>query len=304
VRSEWVEAELVRPDRGDGGQAKGKSGGKEPARGETKGNSSDAGQIEKKVLGKRRREIAEGKREAAEAVLERLDASNVSTKAGEDEHSGDGNECEGLAGQKVTTGEAGEAPGANDTVPVPKARVVSDERGAVQLQEKGSGAEAATDVEAKEKVLKVPPQGGQRLSWLVSGGRTPARRRRQRRAEDALAVAKRILTAEFREQQLERAKVLRVLMRHVITDLEEDRSAACSRGRWPPCVPPRDRSRRQDLPKSHQRYQWRPKRRRCSPRRSRRRNGSAGCKRTSKAFLGAWRKLARWLTCVPPSEQP
>jgi hypothetical protein len=149
-----VEAELVRPDRGDGGQAKGKSGGKEPARGETKGKSSDAGQTERKVLGKRRREIAEGKREAAGAVLERPDANNVSTKADEDEHSGDGNEREGLAHQTVTTSEAGEAHGANDTVSVPKARVVSDERGAVQLQEKERGAEAATDVEAKEKVLK------------------------------------------------------------------------------------------------------------------------------------------------------
>jgi hypothetical protein len=72
----------------------------------------------------------------------------------------------------------------------------------------------------------VPPQGVQRLSWLISGGRTPARRRRQRRAEDALAVAKRILTAEFREQQLERAKVLRVLMRHVLTDMEEETGEA------------------------------------------------------------------------------
>jgi hypothetical protein len=224
VRSDLVEAELVSPDRGDGGQAKGKSGGKEPARGETKGKSSDADQTERKVLGKRRREIAERKREAAGAVLERPDASNVSTKAGEDEHLGDGNEREGLADQTVTTGEAGEAPGANDTVLVPKARVLSDERGAVQIQEKESGAEAATDAENKEKVLKVPPQGVQRLSWLVSGGRTPARRRRQRRAEDALVVANGILTAEFREQQLERAKVLRVLMRHVLADMEGETS--------------------------------------------------------------------------------
>jgi hypothetical protein len=39
-------------------------------------------------------------------------------------------------------------------------------------------------------------------------------------------VAKRILTAEFREQQLERAKVLRVLMRHVIADMDEETSEA------------------------------------------------------------------------------
>ncbi|GMF53537.1 unnamed protein product [Phytophthora fragariaefolia] len=73
-----------------------------------------------------------------------------------------------------------------------------------------------------QSVLRIPPRAVQRISWLVSGGQTRTRRRRQRRAEDALAVAKGILTTEVREQQRERAKALQTVAITEVRELTSD----------------------------------------------------------------------------------
>ncbi|KAJ8569559.1 hypothetical protein ON010_g5700 [Phytophthora cinnamomi] len=55
---------------------------------------------------------------------------------------------------------------------------------------------------------------------LLSGGRTPAARRRQRRTEAELAAVRGILVGELRERQQDRAKVLRVVVQRAIGRLK------------------------------------------------------------------------------------
>jgi hypothetical protein len=192
--SELVEAALGRPDRGTGGSAKGKSGGKEPTRGQDKGKSGGTVQAEARALGKRRREPGEEAWGAVGLVPGRL-------------------ATDGVVGMTTAAEEQGPRVGDDAAARCPSAS------GGATTKEAAEGATTSTP--PVTTVTRVPPQGVQRLSWLVSSGRTKARRRRQRRAEDALAVAKGILTREFREAQHERAKVLRVMMKRVISEMQE-----------------------------------------------------------------------------------
>ncbi|GMF18589.1 unnamed protein product [Phytophthora fragariaefolia] len=104
-----------------------------------------------------------------------------------------------------------------------------------------STGEDETDEEAKTgmaAVLAVFPTGGdvdmpevtqstkmrrglRNARLLHSGGRSKAARKRQRRTEQELADARHMLVMEFRDENAERAKVLRRKVRQVIAELRE-----------------------------------------------------------------------------------
>ncbi|GMF58779.1 unnamed protein product [Phytophthora fragariaefolia] len=82
------------------------------------------------------------------------------------------------------------------------------------------GSTVANDSTKAEEQLLIP-DGVRRQTEKISGGRTAAVQRRQRRAEGVVAAVHGILVAEVRERREERAKVLRVFMRQVIAELRE-----------------------------------------------------------------------------------
>ncbi|KAE8915962.1 hypothetical protein PF003_g803 [Phytophthora fragariae] len=83
----------------------------------------------------------------------------------------------------------------------------------------GSSDEVNRAHTAKEDHASKPRKGLTRQQLLVSGGRTVAARRRQRRTEQELATLQGILTAELRERRAERAKVLRLMVKTLITEV-------------------------------------------------------------------------------------
>ncbi|GMF47160.1 unnamed protein product [Phytophthora fragariaefolia] len=87
--------------------------------------------------------------------------------------------------------------------------------------EYGEERDAASTTLTKTKGAKSLPYGLLRRPLLMSGGRTVASRRRQRRTEQQLAVVHGVLAAELRERRKERAKVLRTVVLRVISRLAE-----------------------------------------------------------------------------------
>ncbi|KAE8968416.1 hypothetical protein PR002_g27759 [Phytophthora rubi] len=83
----------------------------------------------------------------------------------------------------------------------------------------GSSDEVDRAHTAKEDHASKPRKGLTRQQLLVSGGRTVAASRRQRRTEQELATLQDILTAELRERRAERAKVLRLMVKTLITEV-------------------------------------------------------------------------------------
>ncbi|KAE8879801.1 hypothetical protein PF003_g36225 [Phytophthora fragariae] len=83
----------------------------------------------------------------------------------------------------------------------------------------GSSAEADRAHAAEEDHASKPRKGLTRQQLLVSGGRTVAARRRQRRTEQELATLQGILMPELRERCAERAKVLRLIVKTLITEV-------------------------------------------------------------------------------------
>jgi hypothetical protein len=202
----------------EGNEPDQEAAGERPGRekvGRAKGKSGDVNPADKTALGKRRRDGEERGRGWATAVQGRSsteEAANATaavtiTRCG--------------AEKDVLSEETAPKDDSVATTESTKATAESDEQEVVQPDREKEAAPIGTDVSAKMKVLRAPPQGVQKMSWLVSGGRTKARRRRQRRAEDVLAIAKGMLTTEFREQKQERTKGLRVLMQHVIGEVQE-----------------------------------------------------------------------------------
>ncbi|GMF18404.1 unnamed protein product [Phytophthora fragariaefolia] len=87
---------------------------------------------------------------------------------------------------------------------------------------RGVLASVMSEVKVPRAATKVRiPKSLYRKRWLVSGGATRAAKRRQRRAEAELAIARKLLIVELHEQQTERANVLREEVRHVIAELRE-----------------------------------------------------------------------------------
>ncbi|KAE8960237.1 hypothetical protein PF011_g30163 [Phytophthora fragariae] len=83
----------------------------------------------------------------------------------------------------------------------------------------GSSDEADRAHTAEEDHASKPRKGLTRQQLLVSGGRTVAARRRQRRTEQELATLQGILMPELRERRAERAKVLRLIVKTLITEV-------------------------------------------------------------------------------------
>lgn len=65
------------------------------------------------------------------------------------------------------------------------------------------------------------PSGPLNVRLRVSGGTSPAARRRQRRAESDMATVRGILLEELREEERDRARVLRVAVKQLVSDLGE-----------------------------------------------------------------------------------
>ncbi|KAE9264772.1 hypothetical protein PF008_g32035, partial [Phytophthora fragariae] len=83
----------------------------------------------------------------------------------------------------------------------------------------GSSDEADRAHTAEEDHASKPRKGLTRQQLLVSGGRTVAARRRQRRTEQELATLQSILMPELRERRAERAKVLRLIVKTLIAEV-------------------------------------------------------------------------------------
>ncbi|KAE9267671.1 hypothetical protein PR003_g31701, partial [Phytophthora rubi] len=83
----------------------------------------------------------------------------------------------------------------------------------------GSSDEADRAHTAEEDHASKPRKGLTRQQLLVSGGRTVAARRRQRRTEQELATLQGILMPELRERRAEHAKVLRLIVKTLITEV-------------------------------------------------------------------------------------
>jgi hypothetical protein len=85
----------------------------------------------------------------------------------------------------------------------------------------GSVVEAVTETRSPGTTPTPLKQGFLQRTLTLSGGRTKAARRRQRRTEGELARAHGLLAKEVRERREDRAKVLRASVKRLIAELRE-----------------------------------------------------------------------------------
>ncbi|GMF36062.1 unnamed protein product [Phytophthora fragariaefolia] len=134
-------------------------------------------------------------------------------------------EAEEALGQKTDT----EDDGAQRTVAL---RLLTEEmslgdgamsnQGTVNARRKLAAAGTTAAVAGELPVMtRPPPSAVMRKQLLITGGVTKAAKRRQRRTEAKQAAATRMLAKELREEYAERAKVLRLKVKRVITELHE-----------------------------------------------------------------------------------
>ncbi|KAE9166611.1 hypothetical protein PF002_g26225 [Phytophthora fragariae] len=93
------------------------------------------------------------------------------------------------------------------------------------VAEHASAAAEAESVKSEKKLRA----GLTHPSVLLSGGGTPAARRRQRRTEAKLAAVQHILVGELRERQQERARVLRAMAQRSIGRVQQQQVAVETR---------------------------------------------------------------------------